>query len=63
MAQVWETRLSNKHVGTQVNDARVKYLNDCKPEGKVGNETFAITVKQRRNGLAFGDALRGEQRK
>lgn len=59
MNQVREIGPSKKPIGTQLNDARAKDLNDCKPEGKVGNQSFALTLKQKRSG--FHEKFRGEQ--
>lgn len=44
MNQVWEMR----HVETQVNEAPVKNLNDCKPEGKVWDCPLAKGLKQKK---------------
>lgn len=53
MDRVSKTGSSKKRVSTQVNDARSKDLNDCKPGRKRGRHPFALTVKQRGKTIWF----------
>lgn len=48
-----KTGPSNRPSGTQVNDARIKDLNECKPQGKVESEPLVLTVKQSESGLVL----------
>lgn len=48
---VWETRLADEPIWTQVNDARTKVRIGCEPKRKERrNQLFALTLEQK-NGL------------
>lgn len=53
MYQVWESGQSNEPFSNQVNDAWSKGLNDCECGSNVGNQPFALTLKQRKSGPVF----------
>lgn len=53
MDHVWEREPSNKLVGTQVNDARTKDANVCKPGSKLEKQPFALKLEQRKSGFVF----------
>lgn len=53
MDHIWAAGLTNQSVVTQVNDVRAEDLNDWKPRGKVGNHSFALTLRQIKNRLFF----------
>lgn len=59
MDQVLETGPSDKPVGTRVHDAQTKNLSDYKPEGEVGDQSFALNLKGKT--VWFSDIFRSQQ--